>query len=251
MATIRSLELQGIVISSVDYKESSKILKIFTREKGIISIMARGAKRAKSKMQNLTSIYTLAKFTLNRREDFYYLEDGVILELNLHLRNDIKSIYATQLCLELINRAVIENEPQQDIFDLLVKTIKFLETAKNKHRLISMFLIKYISLMGYRPRLAQCVVCSNKDIEKKGFSIEYGGICCINHTIPYSILNKNEYNYLLYIMYQRLDDVDKIDSDEIDVDERKINRMLLDFVQNKLEINRLTVFKAYQNFCLN
>ena len=248
MATIKSFEVQGIVVSSVDYKESSKILKVFTRELGIVSVMARGAKRAKSKMQNLTSIFTLANFTLNRSKDFFYLEDGVILDLNIHLREDIKNIYAAQLCLELVNRSVVENEPQRDIFDLLAKSIRFLGISPNKHRLISMFLIKYISLMGYRPRLAQCVICSKKDMEKKGFSIEYGGICCIDHQIPYRYLEKNEYNYLLYLLYQRIDEVDDLDIVKINVDEKKINSMLLDFAQTKLEINRLMVFKAYQNF---
>ena len=41
-------KLEGIIVSEVDYKESSKIINIYTKDEGIIGCLARGSKRLKS-----------------------------------------------------------------------------------------------------------------------------------------------------------------------------------------------------------
>ena len=43
--------VKGIVLRARDYKESDKILTLLTFEKGKISVKARGAKKAKSKLK--------------------------------------------------------------------------------------------------------------------------------------------------------------------------------------------------------
>ncbi|MFM1582540.1 DNA repair protein RecO, partial [Helcococcus ovis] len=63
---------RGIVFRAVDFGETSKILTIFTRNEGIISVMARGVKNPKSKKQNLVSVFTEADFELTKSKDFYY-----------------------------------------------------------------------------------------------------------------------------------------------------------------------------------
>ena len=43
-------KIEGIVISEVDYKESSKIINILTKEYGVIGLIARGTKQVKNKL---------------------------------------------------------------------------------------------------------------------------------------------------------------------------------------------------------
>ena len=42
-------KIEGIVVSEIDYKESSKIINVLTKEYGIIGFIARGTKQVKSK----------------------------------------------------------------------------------------------------------------------------------------------------------------------------------------------------------
>ena len=44
-------KIEGIVVSVVDYKESSKIINIFSPIDGVIGVMARGTKKIKSNLQ--------------------------------------------------------------------------------------------------------------------------------------------------------------------------------------------------------
>lgn len=247
MVTTDKLWVKGLVIGQVDYKESSKIIRIFTRELGIISLMARGVKRSNNKLKNLTSLYSFGKFELVKKGDFFYLEDGKLLDLNEGLRLDLKNIYSAQLCIELVERSLMEYQVNFDLFDLLIKTIKFLSLSKEKVRLMAMFVIKYVSMIGYRPELRSCVICGKSPTEK-GFSIEHGGITCLDHQIMTDYINENEFRYLNFLMFARLDQVDDW---EFEVDEKKIFRNLLAFVMNRAEVKKPNVLDAFFKFVLN
>ena len=43
-------KVEGIIVSTVDYKESSKILNVFTSDDGIIGVLSRGCKKINSKL---------------------------------------------------------------------------------------------------------------------------------------------------------------------------------------------------------
>ena len=48
-------QIEGIIVSTVDYKESSKIINIFTKEDGIIGVIAKGSKKIKNNLTATTS----------------------------------------------------------------------------------------------------------------------------------------------------------------------------------------------------
>lgn len=235
-------------MSSVDYKESSKILKVFSRDLGIISIMARGAKRPKSRMQNLTSLYTIAEFQLIKRRDFYYLSDGEIIDINSHLRRDIKKLYSAELCLQFLDKSFMEGQVDSYIYELVIKSIKYLANTECYNRLVSMFLVKYMSLIGYQPQLNRCVICGKKNMPERGFSKEYGGITCLDHEIPYTYLKDADYKYFLWLLYSKIDEINNF---PLQVDEKKLAREMINFFAMKTEISKPQVLEVYSRFMLD
>ena len=61
--------VEGIIINSKDYKESSKILDIFTRDYGVIGVIAKGCKSIKSNLRSVTDKLTYATFTIYYKKD--------------------------------------------------------------------------------------------------------------------------------------------------------------------------------------
>ena len=51
-------KFEGIVISDIDYKESSKIINVLTKDDGIVGIIARGTKRVKGKYKTYLWIFS-------------------------------------------------------------------------------------------------------------------------------------------------------------------------------------------------
>ena len=65
----KSISVKGIVVGESVYGDSSKILKVFTKELGVISIMSRGCKKTKSALHEASNKLVYATFNINYKED--------------------------------------------------------------------------------------------------------------------------------------------------------------------------------------
>ena len=62
-------EVEGIIIREKDYGDTSKIIDIFTKEHGIIGVIAKGAKILKSPLRSVTSKFTYGLFNIYYKEN--------------------------------------------------------------------------------------------------------------------------------------------------------------------------------------
>src|SRR3954464_12617433 len=120
---------KGIVLSRTDYGEADRILTLLTPEQGKLRLMARGVRRAKSKLAGGIELFSVSDITFIRgRGDIGTL---ISARLNKHYANIVKDIDRVQLGYELIkqlNKAT-EDEPEEGYFHLLNQA---LETLDNK-----------------------------------------------------------------------------------------------------------------------
>ena len=238
---------KGLVFRSVDYGDTSKIVTVLTEDKGFISLMARGVKNPKSKKQNLVASFTEMYFEANRSGDFYYLKDGEIINDNLNLRQGLINIYLGQLFLDIVERTSIKDQVEKDHYSLLAKSLSALNNNSNKEdilKIANMFLIKYISMIGYKPSIFSCLKCKKRKFKQVYFSKELGGILCQNHYTENSIrLSFEEYQYLIDILLGVFEKLDIIDGG---IDQVKIFNLIIDFIFYNLDIKvpaSLNMFK--------
>ena len=98
-------KVKGIIISESNYSETSKLLNIFTKEYGLISAIAKGAKRLKSPLRSVTSKLTYAEFQLNYKEGKLsnLLVADVINPFN-EIKKDLLKISYASFLLELTSQ---------------------------------------------------------------------------------------------------------------------------------------------------
>lgn len=238
---------KGLVFRSVDYGDTSKIVTVLTEDKGFISLMARGVKKPKSKKQNLVASFTEIYFEANRSGNFYYLKDGEIIDDNLNLRQGLINIYLGQLFLDIVERTSIKDQVEKDHYSLLAKSLSALNNNSNKEdilKIANMFLIKYISMIGYKPSIFSCLKCKKRKFKQVYFSKELGGILCQDHYTENSIrLSFEEYQYLIDILLGVFEKLDIIDGG---IDQVKIFNLIIDFIFYNLDIKvpaSLNMFK--------
>ena len=96
-------KVEGIIVSTVDYKENSKILNILTNEDSLIGVFARGSKKLKSSISATSSVMTYGVFHLNYRKESFptLIEVDVIDSFHTIRKNFLKTNYAVFL-LELV-----------------------------------------------------------------------------------------------------------------------------------------------------
>jgi len=170
---------EGIVIRSVDYGESSKVITVYTREHGKIGLMARGAKKPKSRLAAVSQLFTYGYFLCKTGPGTGMpdLSQGEILEAYRELRQDLfRTAYAAYIA-ELADKLTHEREPNPFLFHLLSLTFRYLDEGKDAEILCRIFESKMLAVAGIRPVLHACSNCG-EEREPYVISVAQGGLLC-------------------------------------------------------------------------
>lgn len=104
------MKQKGIIIKSVDYGESDKIITILNEYGAKIPLMARRAKKVKSGLQAHTQMFVYGLFIYNKWRGMGTLNSVDVIDQHYELQLDLfESSYAS-LCTETIERSMEENE---------------------------------------------------------------------------------------------------------------------------------------------
>jgi DNA repair protein RecO (recombination protein O) len=176
---------QAIVIRSLNYGESDKIVTFFTRDFGRLKGIAKGARRSKKRFQNVLGLFSHLRLIFFDREGMglVRVESGDLLHLFPKIREDLKKIYYGNYYLELVNEMAGEREANPEAFDLLLSFLTDLDTTAPGEEQLRMFEVRMLSLYGYRPHLVRCGLCKRgweelKDVPTVFFSLEKGSLVC-------------------------------------------------------------------------
>lgn len=170
----------GIVLSGMKYRESGKILRLFTRDYGILPVMAHGVYKKNSRLLSVTEWFSKSLFDLDGGRNFYYLRHAELLDLHYPLRKDYEKIRNAQLAAYFLLRAIPEEVPQKELYVLMEDFLTLLETCLSPVQLGTAFLLQAAKKMGYQPHLSACTSCGNRKIRTMRFSYRLGGILCEN-----------------------------------------------------------------------
>lgn len=171
------VRVEGIVIRSIDYGEGNKILTIFSKEAGKMSVMARGAKKLKSRHTAIAQPFTYGEFVIYKAGQMGTLNSGEIENAYQGLREDIhKAAYASYL-MELTERMLGDNERNAPLFNQLKAALDAIAEDKDPQIVVHIYELKILAIAGYMPELSRCVSCESTE-GVMSLSISMGGTLC-------------------------------------------------------------------------
>ena len=153
---------EGIILTDTPYGENSKIVNIYTREKGLIGVMCNNVKSMKNPLRTKTLKFTYGVFHINYNEKkLSKLVDVDIIDSLKDIRTDIEKIsylnYISDLTYQVIKQ---NNEPE--IFDIFINTIIKINEGKNPGILTNILELKLLDYLGVGLNLDSCIRCGNK-----------------------------------------------------------------------------------------
>lgn len=129
---------EAVVLRAVEYSESSLIVTLFTRKHGAIAVIAKGAKRPKSKFSALMvpgQVLEVVVYIKPTRNVQTLSEASAMLKLD-QLRIDLEKIAIATTTLELVNQVLHENEVNEPLFAFLVKFLRWINQYDKPSRII-------------------------------------------------------------------------------------------------------------------
>lgn len=171
-------EEKGIVLYTIDYKEKSKIIYLYTKY-GIKSYFVTNASNQKGHNLAITNTLNVISYISNDSK-ISKIKEYDILVNSFDLSNDLKKIDLSILIIKILKNIKVDDiNLNEKYLDFVINIIKFLKDSTiNIKKLEIIFLIKSLIMFGVEPNLKECVVCHNIDI--KFFSVNYGGALCKN-----------------------------------------------------------------------
>ena len=172
------VKMKGIIIAENNMGDFDKMLTMLTPGLGKISCVAKGARRPKSSLLAGTQFLCFGEYVMYKGQEHYTINSCDTIEMFYNLRTDLDKLkYATHIT-KIINDVTNENENSYKILQLFLNTLyMFSETDKNPDLILSIFKMKLLCFLGFKPEVEKCVECGSK--ENLGyFSIKNNGVKC-------------------------------------------------------------------------
>lgn len=221
-------KVEGIVVSTVDYKENSKILNILTKDEGLMGVFARGSKGIKNNLFSVSNIMIYGVFHLNQTaKKMPNLIEVDIINNYKNIRKDLgKMTYSTYL-LEL-SVQVFRHENNNNIYSLLISSLDKINSNFDYEIISNILELKLLEYLGIKPVIDKCVNCNNKN-DIVTISSYRGGYLCKDCVGTEQIYNVKSLKLIRMFYYVDIDRISKLDiSDNI---KREVNLFISDYYE--------------------
>lgn len=219
-------KIEGIIVSVVDYKESSKIVNIFSPSEGVIGVMARGTKKIKSNLSGVTDKLTYGYFHIDYKENrLSNLIEVDVIDGFKKIRRNIDLISYANYLVEL-SSMVYKHESNSNIYSLLIASLKKINEGYDFEIITNILELKLLEYLGIKPVIDSCVSCGSKtDIVT--ISSYKGGYLCKNCVYDDVIVNIKTIKLLRMFYYVDIGKISKLEvSDNI---KKELNRFIDDY----------------------
>ena len=175
MATTK---ISGVVLKESNMGDFDKMLTILTPNFGKISCVAKGARRPRSALLAGSQIFCFGEYLMYKGTSTYHINSVEPIEVFYNIRTDLDKLkYAVHIN-KIVQEVTEENQNCFNIIQLLLNTLYVIsETDKDLELVLSIFKLRLLSILGFRPNVNKCVNCG-KEEELIYFSLKDNGVKC-------------------------------------------------------------------------
>lgn len=163
---MRYQKLTGLIISSNQLKEANRLTTIFTRERGKVKVIAKGANKTLSrKNYNLDSLNLINFSVYLSNSEFNIITETTLINDFTILKKDFLKIKIAYYIFEILNKFLVEEIIIPGLFDKILEYLITLSNVSSEEQKICLLVYVQLGLLedfGYLPELNNCIICLNK-----------------------------------------------------------------------------------------
>lgn len=226
-------KVKGIVLRISDYKDNDLMLQVLTEDLGIVSLIAKSAKKITSKKHYYEACLYEFMIDLKDNKTIYSIHNSKLIKSYFDL-NNTKLFSFKNILLELVykTKEMVDGNTYKNllfVFDNI--------NDSNKYLLGSLFVSYMLDSFGILPNVDECVICKNKKVVS--LSYQQGGFLCIDHANGEKIFDVETLKTFRLLVKAKFKDYEIIKNTEVKYD---IFKLLIEFY----EINSSLNLKTYE-----
>lgn len=176
------VKTDAVVLSKLNYGDTSSIVTLYTETDGKISAIVKGGRGPKSKIGKIIDPLNHLQVIIYKKNtrDVQILSDANLISHFVNLKEDLDATKYGFAIIELVKNLTAEHELNTKLFKGLVKILNLINDKKeNPAFLFGRFLLFFLSELGYELSIDKCALCGNDIISDKslGFNFNMGLVC--------------------------------------------------------------------------
>lgn len=179
------LSTEAVILHAADYLESSRLVRMLTREAGVVSTVARGMRSSRRRFGSAMDLFAegQAHLQIKQGRDLHALQGFDVTVARTALAADLDRFAAASALAELLLRLVHE-EASPVVFDVVRNGLDRIAAAQQRERINTVALAtcwQVVAAVGYRPALDECPECHGTipEADEGVFVPSMGGLLCL------------------------------------------------------------------------
>ncbi len=165
---------EGIVLEQKDFKENDRVLSVFTKDYGIIKVLARGIRKSTSKLSSQIDLFSFVEISFVLGSGYKVLSGAYLKDGFFNLKQDLKKQKLAKDISSLLVKYFPKNEKEEDVFEILKKAFFYISKNNFKDADAKYFFVyfqyKVLESLGYEPEEAFIKnIVSKKNVKEEFF----------------------------------------------------------------------------------
>lgn len=202
------VETEALVLSKLDYGDTSSIISLYTKDKGRFSVILKGGRNPRSKMGMIADPLNYLHVIIYDKptRDLQLLTSAEIISHYPNVKSDFSKIKHSQAILELIKKLTPEHEPNLRIFKGVIRIFDLLENSEEMAEILfGRFFMFFLKELGYELQLNKCSSCGKTTLRniELSYNFEIGILCqeCRSSFLENFRVQAELFEYLLCLKY--------------------------------------------------
>ncbi len=151
----------AIVLRSLDYGESDRIITFYTDNFGKLKGIAKGARRSKKRFPNALELFSCSNILFSKKDTdgLVVIENCDVINHYPGIRSDLEGILVASYFVDLTNQFTPEGKENRKLFQLLQDFLGLIEERNSSEAVIRSFELRLLKLTGFEPVLDRCITC--------------------------------------------------------------------------------------------
>ena len=178
---------EAINLKNYPLNDDDSIVTMFSKTRGLVSAVARGSKRPKSKLGARIQMFIANKLLLSEGRNLDTISEAQSLNTFSKIRYDLDKLSYSMYIAELVNtfcsKFYNSDENTSYIYTIIFKVYEHISSANSKREVLLYtikFLMKFMEVLGWGLDFENCSTCQKElpCCENVVFSYEAGGFLC-------------------------------------------------------------------------
>ncbi len=225
-----TVKTEAIVLRSIRYGEADRILHLYSKTRGRVGAIAKGARKPKSRFGGrLEPFFRLDLVLHEGRGDLMTVTSATTVDGYPRLRSSGAALTAGARACDAVLRLLDSAEPNPPAYNLLCRYLSLLDDpaepdATSLETALS-FRLKLALVAGFAPELASCADCGDAE-HLAGFSGAAGGVVCAGCEAGAFPLSEEAHRFMVEGLAQPLDQAPEADARALRQVERAVGETL-------------------------